>query len=113
MWKDKIHNNQASDGKPFISQTISLTIPAEAEVLEGKTYISPQEYARLIDKAKHWTLTIVSTNPDIIIFGECDAEINELYSVTYLEKDYKTTRIIAGNDSTNQDILPMWKISGV
>ena len=109
-WKDKINTNQASDGKSFIDQTVSITIPLEAEC--RKKYINPKEYIKLTDFDEHWTLNIDPANPDIITYGE-SPEIEGAYTIAQLRRDHKTVDIRAVSDSTEQNILPMWKVSGV
>jgi hypothetical protein len=111
MWKDRVHNNSDSGGKSYTDQTVSITIPLEADVDGNKKYISPADYSKNPDGT--WTLAIDRANPDIIACGECPAEITDIYTVTQLKKDYKTADIVAVSDSTNQRVLPQWKVSGV
>jgi hypothetical protein len=114
MWKDKVHYTLDGNGKSFIVQTVSITIPAEAEIEDGKKYITPAGYAKLaVDDNKYWTLNIDRANPDIMVLGECPAVITDSYTITQLKKDYKTTDIAAVSDSTNQDVLPQWKVQGI
>jgi hypothetical protein len=47
------------------------------------------------------------------VFGECDKEISTLYTITDLQKEYKSTKIKVVSDSTDQNILPKWDIEGV
>jgi hypothetical protein len=114
MWKDATHNNPDSNGRSFIDQTVSITIPKEAKADGNKQYIDPVGYSRLpIDDTNHWTLNNDPSNPDVIVFGDCPKEINDLYTITQLQRDYKTMIIKSVSDSTNQGILPMWKVTGV
>jgi hypothetical protein len=114
MWKDTVHNNSDSAGKSYVDQTVSITIPLEADIEADKKYITPADYAKLaVDDNSRWTLNIDRANPDIIVLGECPAEIIESYTITQLKRDYKTTDIAAVSDSTNQNVLPQWKVSGV
>jgi hypothetical protein len=108
MWKDKTHVTSDNGGKSFIGQTVSVTIPLEAIIEDGKKYVPPRDYTT--DDC--WTLNADKANPDIIAFGECP-EITDSYTVADLRKDYKTANIQAVSDSTNQGILPMWKVGGV
>ncbi|MCL2879046.1 MAG: hypothetical protein FWF29_02260 [Treponema sp.] len=110
MWKDNVHVNTDSGGKNFIGQTVSVTIPLEA--VTDKKYIRPADYA-IVHKDKFWTLNIDKANPDVIVFGECTAEITDTYTISNLKKDCKTADVQAVSDSTDQGILPMWKIEGV
>jgi hypothetical protein len=105
MWKDNVHTNSSSDGKSFIDKTVSITIPLD-EMETDKVFVKPENF--VVDTGK-WTLQI----GDIIVFGECDKEITATYTMDNLRKDYKTAEIKAISDSTDQDILPCWKLEGV
>jgi hypothetical protein len=110
MWQDKAYT-ALSNEKAFINKTVSITILLkEMEAEGGKRYVKPQEYASLLTGGECvWTLNI----GDIIVFGECDKEISDTYTVDNLQKEYKSIKIEAVADSTEQDILPKWEISGV
>jgi len=110
-WEDDVHRNQNSDGRSTIDKTISITIPLkEMEVESDKRYVDPKEYARLpVDTSNVWTLQI----GDVIVFGESHREISSLYTITNLQNDYKTMIIRGVEDSTKQDTLPNWNITGV
>jgi len=105
MWKDNVHTAQVTDGKPFIGKSVSITIPLD-EMEADKTYVKPEDF--VADTGK-WTLNV----GDIIVFGECDKEITTTYTADNLRKDFKTMEIKAISDSTEQDVLPCWKIEGV
>ena len=105
MWKDNVHTNSTSDGKSFIVKTVSLTIPYD-EMKTDKTFVKPENFT---GGENEWTLKV----GDIIVFGECDKDITTGYTTDNLRKDYKTAEIKAISDSTDQSILPCWKIEGV
>jgi len=111
MWKDDVRINSASDGKSLPGKTVSITAPLEADQ-SGKAYIRPDLYAKLPDNSSHWTIRTDTTNPDIIVFGEAP-EITALYTVDQLKREFKYTYPREISDSTEQNILPMWKIRGV
>jgi len=104
MWKDSVHTNSAADEKSFIDKTVSITIPLD-EMETDKSYAKPEEFIA----GTNWTLQL----GDMIVFGECDKEITTSYTADNLRKDFKTMEIKAISDSTDQDILPSWKIEGV
>jgi len=105
MWKDNVHTAQVTDGKPFIGKSVSITIPLD-EMEADKTYAKPEEF---IADTNVWTLNL----GDIIVLGECEREITSSYTITNLQKDFRTIEVKAISDSTDQDILPSWKIEGV
>jgi len=104
MWKDNVHTNANNEGKSFIDKTVSITIPLD-EMETDKPYVKPENF--MADT--NWTLNI----GDIIVFGECDKEITTSYTTDKLRSEFKITEIRAISDSTDQDILPCWKIEGV
>jgi len=110
-WEDEVHRNQDSTGKSTIDKTISVTIPLkEMEVEGGKRYVDTNEYVSLpVDTSNVWTLQ----DGDIIVFGESRREISALYTITNLQRDYKTMIIKGVEDTTKQDTLPNWNVSGV
>jgi len=104
MWKDNVHTNSAADGKSFIDKTVSITIPLD-EMETDKPYAKPENFIA----GANWTLNL----GDIIVYGECDKEITTTYTADNLRKDFKTMEIKAVSDSTDQSILPCWKLEGV
>ena len=105
MWKDKVLTTISNDGKPFIVNTVSLTIPLD-KMETDKTYINPKDF--IADTGK-WTLSL----GDIIVLGECDKEITHDYTADKLRSEFKTMEIQAVSDSADQDTLPKWSIQGV
>ena len=110
MWKDRSHAETVSDGATVIERTVSVTIPLEADQ-SGKEYIRPAVYAEQ-DEGKYWTIGTDAANSDIIVLGE-GPEINEIYTVENLERDFKHMRPRAVKDSSGQNVLPQWKAEGV
>ena len=104
MWKDKIHYS-AGDGKNFINKTVSITIPLN-EMEADKQFVKPAEFN---DPEKTWTLQI----DDIIVYGECDKEITDQYTTTKLKKEFKSCVVSQIADSSEQNILPKWKVEAV
>ena len=107
-WKDKVHTNTTSSGASFIDSTVTVTIPREAEVEGEKKYLSPMDYALMPVDQDGWTLQ----QDDIIAFGEIDREISPLYTIEELSREHKTMRIRGVSDTTDQSILPGWKVDG-
>jgi hypothetical protein len=99
-------------GLPVFLKSVSVTIPADAEVEGGKTYVDPETYARL-EGGSHWTLDERS-GKDFIVYGECQAEITESYGAENLKKDFPRHCVVkAASDNTNASVLRHWKVSGV
>ena len=106
MWKDNVHTN-SSDGKSFINKTVSITIPLD-EMKTDKTFVKPEVFPSIAE-TNVWSLQV----GDIIVYGECDKDITPTYSISDLQKEYKTIKVEAVSDSTDQDVLPKWEINGV
>ena len=111
-WEDETVTNPDSNGRPTISQTALVLIPADADQ-SGKTYIGPNEFAKLSnDTDNYWTANADPSNPDFIVLGE-GREINDLYTVDNLRRDYKTIVIHAIANMLNSNILPHLEIRGL
>ena len=112
MWKENA-GRASSDGKQLMEKTVSITIPLEADA-QGKSYIAPLLYAALPPgDESHWTLNADGENPDIIVLGECPEEITDSYGIAQLKLGYRAADIKAVSDSTNQRVLPQWKVEAV
>jgi hypothetical protein len=53
-------------------KSVSVTVPLDADVEGGGTYVAPALYARL-EGGSNWTLD--ESGKDVIVYGECPAEI--------------------------------------
>lgn len=111
-WEDEVLTNPDSSGRPNISQTALILIPADADQ-SGKTYIDPKQYASMPnDTDKYWTAQIDLVNPDYIVLGE-GRELNDLYTIDSLKRDFKTVAIQAVADTLSSNILPHIEIRGL
>ena len=109
MWRDRVQINPTPEGAAFVGQSVSVTIPVEADQ-SGKAYMSPPDFARLHqDDHSCWTLRTNESYPDIIVYGEAP-EITEHYTEKQLMRDYKYMHPRAVSDSSNQSVLPQWKV---
>ena len=113
MWKEKNYTNSTQTGRSFEGQIVSCTIPKEADQ-SGKQYIHAGQWALLPadQQLNYWTVNIDETNSDYLILGEGN-EITSSYTIDDLKKDFRLISIRSVNNSTHQNILPMWKIEGV
>ena len=111
QWTGRRVNAFDSTGKSVFQQEISLTIPVDADT-SGKQYAEPKAYNKAHDKSKLWTLDPASGD-DVIVYGECTAEISEAYTLSKLAKDYTMVTIMAVSDNTHRARLRTWKVSCV
>jgi len=108
-WQDQVHTNMSSAGSSVIDKTVSVIIPLNAEIEGNKKYFAPMDYALMPNDQDGWTLQ----QRDIIAFGEIDRDITPLFTEEDLAREYKTMRISGVTDTTNQSMIPSWKVEGV
>jgi hypothetical protein len=115
QWKEEANRNVASNGTSQMDHSISVTIPASAQVEGGKAYVRPEQYASLPpDDAGYWTLD-PAQGKDVIVRGPCEKEIGGEYSITQLKKEYPACDIKAVSDNRSHAVpdLRHWKARGV
>lgn len=111
QWTGRRVNAFDSNGQSVFQQEISLTIPVDADT-GGKQYADPKGYNKSADKSMLWTLDPASGD-DVIVYGECPAEISEDYTLGKLARDYIMVTIMAVSDNTRRARLRTWKVSCV
>lgn len=111
QWTGKRRNAFYESGKSVFQEEISLTIPIDADT-GGKSYATPPEYIKSQSKDRIWTLD-PSSGDDVVVYGECIAEITEEYTLENLMKDYQAVTIMAVSDNTRRARLKTWKVSCV
>lgn len=88
-------------------ESVSLTIPADVDA--GKRhYLSPEAFAASANRECYWTLNAAG-NQDVVVYGECPAEITEEYSLASLKKEYGFVTVKAVRDNTLRRLLKHWK----
>lgn len=111
QWAGRRVNAFDSTGQSVFEQEISLTIPVNADT-GGKQYADPKAYNKAADKSMLWTLDPASGD-DVIVYGECLAEISDDYTLSKLARDYTMVTIMAVSDNTRRERLRTWKVSCV
>lgn len=109
QWTGKRVNAFSETGKSVFEQQINLTIPINADT-GGKRYVGPKEYNTASDKTELWTLDPESGD-DVIVYGECPAEISADYTLSKLARDYTMVTIMAVSNNTHRAALKTWKVS--
>ncbi|MCM1308046.1 MAG: hypothetical protein NC223_05545 [Butyrivibrio sp.] len=104
MWRHGKKHTEIVQGVMTSTTVESVTVDFERG--RNADYLTPAQFERCEDKAAHWTLDAES-NMDILVLGECEAEISGDYTVSRLLKDYKgncgTVKSVA--DSRNMPML--------
>jgi hypothetical protein len=109
QWEINIQTNVDGQGKATIGKVVQVIIDKGADT-GNKAYISPEKYAKLpVDDFDRWTLG----QGDIIVHGECPAEVTGQYAIASLRNDYPSMEIRGVEDFTLVNILPHWEIYGV
>lgn len=99
QWVSKTIKTVDSDGKIHVIPEIGLTVPFR----EGYTH--PKQYA-----GEGFTFGI--DNLDVVVLGDCPAEITGSYTITNLRKEYADSAIIyAVSDNTLRSFLKHWSVS--
>lgn len=111
QWTGRCVNAFDSTGKSVFQQEISLTIPVDADT-SGKQYAEPKAYDKAPDKSALWTLN-PKNGDDVVVYGDCPAEISDEYTLSKLARDYTMVTIMAVSDNTHRARLRTWKASCV
>ena len=116
-WKEEVKINADNTGLSVPAKSITIVIPLEAaqrvEREQGKTFVKPQEFAKLPqDNFNHWTLREGTADSDIIILGE-GPELTTMYTERELRRDFKHTSPVQVSDASDIDVMPGWLILGV
>jgi hypothetical protein len=115
QWREKIYRSQDSGGIVTFTTSVSVTIPVTARVSGGKRYVAPDTYAGLIGNntdGAYWTLD--NSGNDVIVFGDCPAEIGGEYALADLKREYPRHCVISAvSDATHPAFLKHWRVTGV
>lgn len=107
QYTEKRINSTDATGKSVFTSAVTITVPASVSS-GGKRYVCPAEFKRLEDRSEVWTLDPANGN-DIVIYGECPAEISDGYTIDDLQTDYGYVSIQSVSDNTRRRYLKNWK----
>lgn len=96
QYSNRIRAN-TSNGKTSVTDGITVTIPS----MDG--YVPPSQFS-----GTGWTLNAAS-DMDVIVYGECPAEISSTYTLGDLKKQYGLCTIKSVTDARVRK-LPIWKV---
>lgn len=86
MWRHGKKQTEMVQG--VLSGTTVESVTVNFEHGRNANYLPPAQFEHCEDKAAHWTIDAES-NMDILVLGECAAEINADYTISRLLKDNK------------------------
>jgi hypothetical protein len=115
QWKEAANRNVSPGGISMTDYSVSIIIPADARIEDGKNYIRPDLYASLpIEDVSCWTLDF-KQGKDVVVRGLCRQEIGDQYTITQLKKDYPACDIKAVSDNRSHPApdLRHWKVRGI
>lgn len=105
----RLEKTVSSNGAVVMTELLTVIIPITASA-NGREYIDAVQFSKLDDVSKYWTID-TSGNKDMIVCGEIDKEISEVYKITELKKDYQKVGVVSGfSDNTDARMLKHYKV---
>lgn len=111
QWADKHVNTTNDAGFSVLKHQTVVTIPITANS-GRRIFVPPEEFKIMDDKAGAWTLN-PANGDDVIVYGACDKEISQDYTITQLIKEHTAVSIMVVRDNTRPGILKNWKVECV
>ena len=97
MWSEKLIKAVGSDGIISMEKVVNITIPSTAKA--EREYINYMLYASQMAQDGLFTLN-PTTNMDIVVLGECGAEITAEYTLSELMSEHISATISSVKDNT-------------
>lgn len=109
MWRHGRKQTENVNG--VLTSTTVESVTVNFERGRNAEYLSPALFERCEDKSAHWTLD-ADSNMDILVLGECEAEISDAYAVSRLLKDHKGNcgTVKSVTDNRNAPLLQHIKV---
>lgn len=106
MWRHNKTEVTTQGTEQTISKVESITI----DFRDGdQGYVDPIKFAKLEDKAEHWTLS--AEGLDKVVLGVSDKEICKAYKLADLKNDFQYVGTISAvSDNRNVNFLPNIKV---
>ena len=92
-----------------LASLVSVTIPVDADA-DGRHYLPPALFAASDHREQYWSLD-VSGSLDVLVIGECGADLNSLYTLDQLQKEHCYVTIKAITDNTIRPLLKHWRVT--
>lgn len=112
MWSQEIRRNILDKGL-VIEKSTAITFPIPG-IMTDKEYMKPKQFKSLTDKEKekYWTLD-GSHRLDVVVLGECEADIGKDYKLSQLIKDCDDIcTVSAVKDNTKKPLLKHIEVVG-
>lgn len=107
QYREKVEKSVDAQGL-HVAQTISLTIPVDADA-GGRHYLSPTLFTGSEHRENYWTLD-AAHGLDVIVLGECDAELSDAYTLDTLKAEHGYATLRAVTDNTVRTNGKHWKV---
>lgn len=107
QWKDGKTSVANDNGILTATATKSITIDFSSGL--QKNFLSAAEFERTGQPTEYWTLN-TKDELDVLVYGECPAEITEEYTITNLIKEHGAVTIKAVTDNRNRRLLQHIKV---
>ncbi|MDD3212777.1 MAG: hypothetical protein PHY64_03850 [Eubacteriales bacterium] len=92
-----------------VARSVSVTIPVDVDA-GGRHYLPPALFAGSDNRAAYWSLD-AEHNLDVIVLGECSAELTDEYTLDDLKKEHGYATVKAVADNTLRPRLKHWKVT--
>lgn len=108
QWSAETVKNVSTDGKLNISKVVNITIPVDTAVMPEE-YIDYRLYNAREGRDGFFTIN-PTTNMDVAVLGECEAEMAEEYTLSRLVKEHIAATVSSVTDNTNRQRLKSIKV---
>lgn len=90
-----------------VAASVSITIPVDVDA-GGRHYLTPEAFATTGNRERYWTLNPAG-DQDVVVLGDCPAEISDAYTLGNLKKQYGSVTVQAVRNNTLREHLKHWK----
>nr|DAH23279.1 MAG TPA: hypothetical protein [Caudoviricetes sp.] len=98
QWSAETVKTVSADGKLNISKVVNITIPIERAVMPEK-YVDYRLYNAQTVRDGLFTIN-PTTNMDVAVLGECDADITAEYTLSQLVREHVAATVSSVTDNT-------------
>lgn len=108
QWSSEVIKQISSDGKLTAEKAVNITIPTQTAVMPEK-YMDYRVYATQKPTDGFFTIN-PTTNMDVAVLGECEAEISKDYTLSQLIREHIAATVSAVTDNTGRARLKNIKV---
>lgn len=106
QYREKVETAITDTGLKMAA-SVGITIPVNVDA-GGRHYLPWEAFVTTQNRERYWTLNPAG-NQDVVVLGDCPAEITEAYTLGSLKKEYGSVTVQAVRDNTLRRGLKHWK----